>query len=583
MTLLVTLQGGTYQESRIPLRIEDASVALLVGGRYYLLPVCRCDQEGNLLMFPARSGTESAGIPLHSIIDGYKQKQPYDRYQRMIRIGQCGRIWADDDRLGRLLPPPLDVLKQQVQAILKHARTLPPPGEDEQRVDVLLTQMPRSSQPDLRKKLDKETRTTLEQLRSVPIIVNWDEQPSTLSLGEIRRAQRGCSDHALTLFRTNRSMVFDMSHICFDGVWGTALAEIMTSKATAIYPQVAQIRTRSQSAARPDPLTLTVPADSRFVKAAYNASKEYPLEVCAETSAINLERMLQLRKRLKKIELPLTINDLLILARCLHAVSYQPGEAAQEVLERILQEVGTMANGQDMRGFIEETLDAQREINPALLIPMDASAIDPRMRIYPATFRNPVHELPQRIAHCSELVQRLRKRADSSVREEFERERRTLYGDLYAFGTLLETLKQVTMRGESFTVACLRLLSHLPDPLQYLLNQIPQRIDMLNEVIKGREVFSNVGRVVPSSSVVRFFSSRDDGETKWLVWGILTSADGQLLITMRDFRPFVKPLVQLGHTDFASILAQDYLDSYAEEANRTVRCIQRIFGYKSTG
>lgn len=580
MTLVVSLHADAYQEYRTLLHIENACVAMLAGKRYYLLPVCRCNDDGNPLVFPSKPGADSAGTPLNAIIDGYDRGQPYDRYKRLIRIGQCGRVWAGHDRLGRLLPPPLDVVKRQVQEIVRLARTLPLPNADNQPVDILLTETPRHSQPELRKKLDKETRKTIERLRSASIIINWDEQPGTHSLGDIRRTQRGCGDHALTLLRTDRSMVFDMSHICFDGVWGTALAEIMTSRATALYPQIAEIRA-SQSAPVPEPLTLNIPSDPRFVKAIYSANKEYPVEVCVETNAIDLESMLRLRKRLKKIELPLTINDLLILARCLHAASYQPRDAAQEVLDRIPQEIGTMADGQDMRGFIEEKLEEQREINPALLIPMDATAIDPRMRIYPATFRNPVHELPQRIAHCSRLVQSMRRRTDAHVREEFERERRNLYRDLHTFGTLLETLKQVTMRGESFTIACLRLLSHLPDSLQYLLDRIPQKIDMLNEVIKGREVFSNVGRVVRGSSVVRFFSSRDDGETKWLVWGILTSAHGQLTITLRDFRPFVKPLVQLGHTNFARILAQDYLDTYAMEANSTVRRIQRIFGYKS--
>ena len=116
--------------------------------------------------------------------------------------------------------------------------------------------------------------------------------------------------------------------------------------------------------------------------------------------------------------------------------------------------------------------------------------------------------------------------------------------------------------------------------MQNLIDLIPQKIGILNEIIKGREVFSNVGQVVATSSLTRFASARDDGTTKLLVWGAMTDAAGQLTITLRDSRPHVAPLLRLGRADLAQAFTQDYLDSYAATANELVRSIQRVLAYK---
>jgi hypothetical protein len=52
--------------------------------------------------------------------------------------------------------------------------------------------------------------------------------------------------------------------------------------------------------------------------------------------------------------------------------------------------IATLPGGPQLVQEILTHLDQQRKINPSLLIPMDASAVDPRLRLYPATFRNPL-------------------------------------------------------------------------------------------------------------------------------------------------------------------------------------------------
>jgi hypothetical protein len=99
---------------------------------------------------------------------------------------------------------------------------------------------------------------------------------------------------------------------------------------------------------------------------------------------------------------------------------------------------------------------------------------------------------------------------------------------------------------------------------------------MLNNMLKGREVFSNVGAVVPSSTLQRFVTAKDDNEQKQLAWGILTDASGVMHISLRDFRPHVGTLQACQQAELARQITQDYLDSYAQGFNQFIRELHRI-------
>ncbi len=126
------------------------------------------------------------------------------------------------------------------------------------------------------------------------------------------------------------------------------------------------------------------------------------------------------------------------------------------------------------------------------------------------------------------------------------------------------------MRGEGFSTAAIKMLGHMPPALQRTLDLLPQKIGLLNDVLKGEEVFSNVGRVARGSSLVRFSSARDDGVTKTMVWGILTDDGGRMHITLRDCRPHAGGLARIGQSSLAQRVAQDYLDAYVRGLNRYV-------------
>src|SRR4029079_4165303 len=83
----------------------------------------------------------------------------------------------------------------------------------------------------LRSKFSQACNDELNALRLTPILINFDLRPRALHLVELRQTERGIGDHALTIFDTGETWVFDQSHIFFDGAWGAALAEILTTEA----------------------------------------------------------------------------------------------------------------------------------------------------------------------------------------------------------------------------------------------------------------------------------------------------------------------------------------------------------------
>ena len=116
----------------------------------------------------------------------------------------------------------------------------------------------------------------------------------------------------------------------------------------------------------------------------------------------------------------------------------------------------------------------------------------------------------------------------------------------------------------------------MPAPLQRLLDNIPGQFDVLNDIIKGREVFSNVGAVAKTSTLTRFITAKDDNDKKTLAWGVITDAQSVMHVTLRDFRPHVPLLESVGQRDLAQRLAQDYLTAYVRGLNQYVQDLRHL-------
>jgi hypothetical protein len=555
MTLLAALKPERYQESKEFVPLWRAAVAFVWQDRTYLLPACQQDDQGSPLCYPPRL-ENATPVPLYL----HPKKGLCDASTQPLYTDRSGRVYYRDGRLlGVLHPPAPETVLGWVASIL----AAQPPGAPP-TLDLLLADTPRHLQPQLREKLPSATQVELAALRRAPIVVNWDSRSHDLPLAYVRRGRRGIGDHGLTVFRTDQSFVFDQSHIFFDGMWGMAVAEVMTDSAIHWYRKSAG-RPFIPESPPPQPLVLK---GSPKTEATLQSHRK-PGEVAAESSEVDMHALLRLRKWLQQRGVPLTVNDLLLLYRSFHAAGYEPSPLLRQALKAFAEQA-TSTQAQEALEAIRATLTRLRETNPALLIPMSASNVSPKERIFPTTFRNPLVDIREKFAAARVGLQACRGHTNPNLWATFDRARRELLAYLQAFGGVLDALKAVTMRGESFNTATIRMLAHLPQSMQHLMDGIPQRVGALNEIIKGNEVFSNVGRVAPGSTITRFISAKDDGETKELIWGVITDDEGCMRVSLRDFRPFVPQLLALGEDGLANLLAQDYLTAYVQGFNRFV-------------
>jgi hypothetical protein len=265
----------------------------------------------------------------------------------------------------------------------------------------------------------------------------------------------------------------------------------------------------------------------------------------------------------------LTVNDLLVLYRAIHGTTYKPSSALRRELEDLPPNV---------QQRVLEAITEQK--NPVILIPIDASPHSPRDRLHPMTFEVPLSELDFVGLHY-DVIEALNAYENATGNrttyyQQFDALQRQYLAMLAGFGEIMSRAKKIAIEGESMSVGTIKLLAHIPTPLQRLLDEIPGRFEMLNDLIKGREVFSNVGAVVKSSTLTRFISAKDDNDKKTLVWGVITDANGVMRLSLRDFRAHVGILHEAGYPELAQRITQDYLESYAIGLNRYIDDLRRI-------
>ncbi len=444
-------------------------------------------------------------------------------------------------------------------------------------IDEALVKAYRSEQVTLRRQLDAATQQELELLRRAPIVLNWDLRDGKQPLAYIRQGKRGIGDHALTIFRTVESLVFDQSHIFFDGAWGAAVAQIMTNEAI-VHAQTYAEHTRMKRPPKPAPYSPALQASTKLVKQAEKL--DLAPEASAENSHIQASAITEVRKLLKQRseQAQITVNDLLILYRGLHSFLYRPSPALQQALDKLASD--RRPNAQRAYQVILEALNRAENRNPAILIPIDASRYDPRDRVFPTTFRNPITEFWDYHQRAMATLTEYRASAGgNAAKKAFNRfdEARALYLRLIGgFGELLARYKDIALRGESTSTATIKFMGNLSGAMQKLLNTIPGRFDVLNEIIKGEEVFSNTGRVAAGASLRRFITAKDDNEQKTFAWGVQTDDYDTVHISLRDFRPHVRVLHELGVQTLAQAMTQDYLNAYADGLNVYVHDLREI-------
>lgn len=516
MSIRATLRATLYMDEKIPLELADCRVGLIFNGRYYLIPVTRPRSQER---------------------------------------------------------PDSTIVRSQVAAILAEGKMA---GKNGESTDLTSwARCPRAKLPEAVGSAPQSFVTDLESLQKAPILINGDVRDGERPLAQIRQGERGIGAHPITIFDTGHSAVFDLSHIFFDGLWGAAVSEMITAAATAWAVYLHSLPPIHPPVTLPTRLNFDLEKESLrppFQKAGGD------LESGAETDQVHLRNLLALRRvfKLRNDLIRLTVNDILVLYRSIHTRTYKP---APELLAR-LKALSTQPKQAAAALAALAELDPGKPLNPTMLIPVDASRHNPRDRVFPLCFQVPVAELQlvelhrQVIDALNDYHQLNQNRGDSY--EMFDRLQRRYLGVLAGLGVVFAEAKQAASRGETISVKTINLLAHLPRPIQHLLDRIPDRIAMINHLIKGEEVFSNIGVVSNASSLRRFLSAKDDNPGKRMAWGVLTDAQLTMRITLRDFRPHVPLLVASGERELAQRLTSDYLVSYTQGLNSFVNDLRRI-------
>ena len=503
---------------------------------------------------PALYGEERKPIPLEQMQIG------------IIHQGRYYLIPACADKNGR--PQNVATMRGYITNLLNN------PAQTSLAQLTDLAQMKRAALPEFLGGTGEGLRQELTSLRLAPIWINTDQQSRHQPLASVRQAERALGDQPLTIFDTGETFVFDLSHIFFDGIWGASMAEILTNEALS---WAVHLHSLSPVTARQDrPYAPALPLRANDRERAMMAPR-VAQEVSAETTAIALPAILDLRELFKQRNdlLRMTVNDLLVLYRTIHSLVYKPSPELVEQLDALLADERTHFAAKTALAAIQSQSN-----NPVILIPVDASRRSPRDRVYPMTFEVPLANLDligehQRTMAALRNYERA-KRNRQHIFGQFEKLQKSYLTMLAGFGEVLNQAKVRASTGESVSVGTIRLLAHLPVPIQRLLDKIPGQFDVLNDLIKGREVFSNVGRVSPGSSLTRFMTAKDDNEKKELAWGVLTDSDDVMHVTVRDFRPHVALLTAVGRQDLAVRIIADQLDSFAAGLNQYVHDLNRI-------
>jgi hypothetical protein len=440
--------------------------------------------------------------------------------------------------------------------------------------DMTLIAIPRAAQAKVRVLLEPASRTDLDKLRAAPIILNWDAVNAQHPLSDIRvTSRRGVGDHALSIFRSESSMIFDFSHIFFDGPWAMAMAEILTNSAVVAIEAIEAAPVTVATSTMPlAPLALqTSPeflrAAAKYPPVLQSVSAEYKFPIAPLRS---VRRVISTRTPLN-----LTINDLLVLYRSVFNHYYEPSDR----LIRALNVFRRSAQGAALAKQVDAMLAERKQINPSLLIPIDASRVNPKERIFPSPFRNPLtnfHTEHQNLWQLYEQAKRPHLFGSKNDIETFYAAREHYLGALSAFNKIISLYRSIALEGKTMSATAIRLIAGLPGPVQRLADGIPGQVAVVNDVIKGEEVFSNVGQVVKGASITRFASAKDDNDKKVLVWGIMTDDRDLMVITLRDFRPVILELSRQGYTEIAQLVTQDFLQGYCEGLIRFVNQMEAI-------
>ncbi|HUM70550.1 MAG TPA: hypothetical protein PLK31_17085, partial [Chloroflexota bacterium] len=191
-------------------------------------------------------------------------------------------------------------------------------------------------------------------------------------------------------------------------------------------------------------------------------------------------------------------------------------------------------------------------------------------------FRVPLRELDLWELHGRALDALAAYKENTLPFAEFDQHRRTYLTALAGFGQLLHHAQNIGSQSESASADAIKRWATMPASVQRLLEAMPNRFDPLHELMQGQELFVHLEQVTANSTLSRFSTAKENSDKKCLAWAIITDAQGVMRTSLRDFRPHVAALTNIGYKALASRMTQHYLDTYAAGLNEYLRDVRRI-------
>ncbi|WP_236339979.1 hypothetical protein [Paenibacillus plantiphilus] len=522
MSLLQSLRPGRHGDVPVPISVDKLNIAVWKGNRYVLIPVYVPDQ-------------------------------------------------------GRATGSYRMISKEEIRGYAEYIGELPDEGPVS--LNPSLPRILRRYQHDVRKRYSPEVLDKLEVLASAPVVINWNIHDASRNLSSIRQTQRGGNDQPLTLIRTERGMVFDFSHILFDGLWASRVAHYIANFTISITKGLDELEDTVVASAKA-PSFLDAPADRQedshplavlaarpdrvqtvqLERDADNKEREAPHtdklvhEVSAELGGIALKSITTPLQLMNQQGIKITINDLLLLARLLHAKTYRPSMDVEQALACLSDPKEARSAARLWR----QRMEKERQCPPALLIPVDVTERDPKERLYMTSIRP--DDLPQGL--LEQLAQLIHLR--SARLNSFPTIMTGINERLAEAGLIFRKKFHLALQGKSFSTKASRLFVASPYPMRDAGDWVTEQVKGLQTRVKGDELFSSLGQMPPWSTAIRFMSARSKGKTQQRVWGIMTDNRQRLMITLRDFHPLTVMLIRNGQGNLAASILQDYLNSFGD-------------------
>lgn len=432
-----------------------------------------------------------------------------------------------------------------------------------------LAAVSRDARADLVARLNPGLRTGLALLQRAPLLIAADGG-SGARLAQLRDGARATGDQPLTIRDSGRALLFDAAPAYFDPAWAATIANLYTEEALSWITYLEsgpQQRAEAPIPLRPVALPWQ-PLEKQWLRQAPRPAAD----IAVENSGVQwraleaLRRLMGRRRDLRSLD---TLG-LFLLYRAAFGAAYEPARDVHASLAALQADPRTRVAATTALAALQPNREA------SLLVPLETPGRVPQRRMTPLLLTMPLDEWDF-VAEHQHVVGALQRyaTADRDGRHPYQRfddRQRAYLRHIAGFTTALQTTR-AALAGVTSARA-----GENPLPPGWLIRHADIVADSgaAQRLREARELVIALGPQPAGGSVRRFLPPRDQSPHLQLIWGLCGGAAAPLHLTLRDARPHVTALQQVGHGDLAERIADDLLTQFSVGFNSFVRDLHRI-------